>query len=120
MRHATVDVEGHSIFYREAGGFGQSAMPSVDEFAYSFDALTELTLGLLDKLGVRRFALDTQDYGAPIGLRIASRHPERVTTTRKTGSPMNPTSASCPTPRSISWTPATSPSRPTATRSPPH
>ncbi|MEV0793947.1 alpha/beta hydrolase [Kribbella sp. NPDC050459] len=60
-------------------GFGQSGMPSVDEFAYSFDALTELTLGLLDKLDVQQFALYIQDYGAPIGLRIASRHPERVT-----------------------------------------
>jgi len=59
--------------------FGQSGMPSVDEFAYSFDALTELTLGLLDKLDVQQFALYIQDYGAPIGLRIASRHPERVT-----------------------------------------
>lgn len=60
-------------------GFGQSGMPSVDEFAYSFDALTELTLGLLDKLDVQQFALYIQDYGAPIGLRIANRHPERVT-----------------------------------------
>jgi len=60
-------------------GFGQSGMPSVDEFAYTFDALTELTLGLLDKLDVQQFALYIQDYGAPIGLRIASRHPERVT-----------------------------------------
>ena len=59
--------------------FGQSGMPSVDEFAYSFDALTELTLGLLDKLDVQQFALYIQDYGAPIGLRIANRHPERVT-----------------------------------------
>ncbi|MFI7063573.1 alpha/beta fold hydrolase [Kribbella sp. NPDC050124] len=60
-------------------GFGQSGMPTVDEFAYSFDALTELTLGLLDKLDVQQFALYIQDYGAPIGLRIASRHPERIT-----------------------------------------
>ncbi|REE96732.1 alpha/beta fold hydrolase [Thermomonospora umbrina] len=60
-------------------GFGQSAMPSVDEFAYGFERLTEITLGLLDTLGLDRFALYVQDYGAPIGLRIASRHPERVT-----------------------------------------
>ncbi|WP_280347011.1 alpha/beta fold hydrolase [Nocardia neocaledoniensis] len=60
-------------------GFGQSAMPSVDEFDYTFDNLTELTLALLDHLGVDRFALYIQDYGAPIGLRIASAHPERVT-----------------------------------------
>ncbi|WP_431949949.1 alpha/beta fold hydrolase [Nocardia lijiangensis] len=60
-------------------GFGRSSMPQVDEFDYSFDKLTEITAELLDTLGVDRFALYIQDYGAPIGLRIASRHPERVT-----------------------------------------
>ncbi|TYB48005.1 alpha/beta fold hydrolase [Actinomadura chibensis] len=60
-------------------GFGQSAMPSVDEFDYSFDSLAEVTLGLLDALRLDRFAIYVQDYGAPIGLRIASRHPERIT-----------------------------------------
>lgn len=60
-------------------GFGQAAMPRVDEFDYSFDKLTEITTELLDALGLDRFALYIQDYGAPIGLRIASRDPERVT-----------------------------------------
>ncbi|MEV0031085.1 alpha/beta hydrolase [Nocardia sp. NPDC050793] len=60
-------------------GFGRSSMPRVDEFDYSFDKLTEVTAELLDTLGVDRFALYIQDYGAPIGLRIASRQPERVT-----------------------------------------
>ncbi|MQY05004.1 alpha/beta fold hydrolase [Actinomadura macrotermitis] len=60
-------------------GFGQSAAPSVADFDYSFERLTEITLGLLDALGLDRFALYVQDYGAPIGLRIASRHPDRVT-----------------------------------------
>ncbi|WP_225803338.1 alpha/beta fold hydrolase [Streptomyces sp. NK15101] len=60
-------------------GFGASAAPAVEDFEYSFEKLTEITLGLLDQLGLERFALYIQDYGAPIGLRIASRHPERVT-----------------------------------------
>lgn len=60
-------------------GFGNSAAPPVGEFDYSFERLTEITLGLLDTLGIDRFALYLHDYGAPIGLRIASRHPERVT-----------------------------------------
>ncbi|KAA8884184.1 alpha/beta hydrolase [Nocardia colli] len=60
-------------------GFGQSAMPQVGEFDYSFDKLTEITAELLDALGIDEFALYIQDYGAPIGLRIAARHPERVT-----------------------------------------
>ncbi|MFD5317173.1 alpha/beta fold hydrolase [Streptomyces sp. NPDC127098] len=60
-------------------GFGNSAMPTVDAFDYGFESLTAVTLALLDQLGLDRFALFVQDYGAPIGLRIASRHPERVT-----------------------------------------
>lgn len=60
-------------------GFGHSAMPAVGEFDYTFERLSEIALGFLDALGLDRFALYVQDYGAPIGLRIASRHPERVT-----------------------------------------
>ncbi|GAA1522488.1 alpha/beta fold hydrolase [Streptomyces albidochromogenes] len=60
-------------------GFGRSAAPDVGAFTYSFEKLTEVTLALLDKLGLERFALYLHDYGAPIGLRIASRHPQRVT-----------------------------------------
>lgn len=60
-------------------GFGRSAAPPVEEFEYTFDKLSWITLGLLDRLGLDRFALYVQDYGAPIGLRVASRNPERVT-----------------------------------------
>ncbi|MEV1129521.1 alpha/beta hydrolase [Agromyces sp. NPDC049794] len=60
-------------------GFGASDAPDRERFDYGFEPLTQLTLGLLDRLGVDRFALYVQDYGAPIGFRIAARHPERVT-----------------------------------------
>jgi len=60
-------------------GFGLSDAPSVDEFDYSFDALTDLTEGLLDQLGVATYAIYVQDYGAPIGWRLALRHPQAVT-----------------------------------------
>lgn len=60
-------------------GFGHSAAPPVDEFAYTFDRLTEITRGLLDRLGLDRFALYMQDYGAPIGFRLASQKPEQIT-----------------------------------------
>ncbi|RBM20266.1 alpha/beta fold hydrolase [Streptomyces sp. PT12] len=60
-------------------GFGYSGMPTVEEFDYGFDALTDLTDGLLDSLGVGRYSLYVQDYGAPIGWRLALRAPERVT-----------------------------------------
>ncbi len=60
-------------------GFGQSATPSVAEFDYTFDALTDLTVGLLDQLGVTRYAIYVHDYGAPIGWRLALRHPQAIT-----------------------------------------
>ena len=60
-------------------GFGQSAMPSLAEFPYTFEALTDVTSDLLDQLGVARFAMYVHDYGAPIGWRLALRHPERIT-----------------------------------------
>ncbi|WP_405854077.1 alpha/beta hydrolase [Streptomyces sp. NBC_00090] len=72
-------ADSHHLIAPDHIGFGASAAPSVEEFPYGFEKLTEVTLGLLDRLGVERFALYIQDYGAPIGLRIASRHPERVT-----------------------------------------
>jgi pimeloyl-ACP methyl ester carboxylesterase len=60
-------------------GFGRSSTPSVDRFDYSFDRLAAVTGALLDRLGLRRFALYVQDYGAPIGLRLAVDRPERIT-----------------------------------------
>lgn len=60
-------------------GFGQSAMPTVDEFDYTFDALTDVTAGLLEQLGVDRFAVYAQDYGAPITWRLATRSPQSIT-----------------------------------------
>ncbi|MFJ8863972.1 alpha/beta fold hydrolase [Streptomyces sp. NPDC102451] len=117
VHHRTATVDGHEIFYREAGpahapaivllhgyptssymfrnliplladryhviapdhlGFGHSDAPSAEEFTYTFDALAELTCGLLDQLGLDRYALYVQDYGAPIGWRLALRHPERI------------------------------------------
>lgn len=115
-RYATVD--GHRIFYREAGrpgapavvllhgfptssymfrdlvpaladafhviapdhlGFGLSDAPTTDEFDYTFDALSALTAGLLHGLGVPRYAIYVQDYGAPIGWRLALAEPTAIT-----------------------------------------
>src|ERR1700739_3407319 len=106
VHHRYVTVNGHRLFFREAGsagapalvllhgfptsshmfrnlipvladryhviapdhlGFGLSDAPPVEEFDYTFDALTELTADLLRSLGVDRFSMYVQDYGAPIG-----------------------------------------------------
>ncbi|MGY4647282.1 alpha/beta fold hydrolase [Mycobacterium sp. URHB0021] len=60
-------------------GFGQSSMPSVTQFTYSFDNLADITEKLVGELGLDRFAIYIHDYGAPIGLRIATARPERIT-----------------------------------------
>ncbi|MGX9674309.1 alpha/beta fold hydrolase [Mycobacterium sp. HM-7] len=60
-------------------GFGYSDMPTVSEFDYTFDALTDLTQRLLDQVGLTRYAIYVQDYGAPIGWRLALRDPHAIT-----------------------------------------
>ncbi|WP_152190230.1 alpha/beta fold hydrolase [Georgenia satyanarayanai] len=60
-------------------GFGLSAAPGVEEFEYSFDALADLTEALLDELDIASYAIYVQDYGAPIGWRLALRRPEAIT-----------------------------------------
>ena len=114
-RYATVD--GHRLFYREAGrpdapallllhgfptssymfrdlvpaladryrviapdhlGFGLSDAPGVDQFDYTFDALAALTAGLVRHLGIERYSLYVQDYGAPIGWRLALDDPSAI------------------------------------------
>ena len=60
-------------------GFGLSDAPPAAEFGYTFDALASLTAGLLGQLGVARYALYVQDYGAPVGWRLALADPDAVT-----------------------------------------
>jgi pimeloyl-ACP methyl ester carboxylesterase len=60
-------------------GFGRSDAPSAAEFDYTFDALTDLTSGLLTELGIDRYAIYVQDYGAPIGWRLAIANPGAIT-----------------------------------------
>lgn len=116
--HKTIEIDGLTIFYREAGpkdaptilllhgfptssqmfaqlmkdlgdeyhliapdypGFGNSSMPSVDEFDYTFDNLAGVVDKFIAAKGLDRYALYVMDYGAPVGYRIAAKHPERVT-----------------------------------------
>ncbi|WP_330307494.1 MULTISPECIES: alpha/beta fold hydrolase [unclassified Streptomyces] len=60
-------------------GFGRSAAPAATAFPYTFDQLAEITGEFTELLGLKEYALYIQDYGAPIGLRLALAHPERVT-----------------------------------------
>jgi pimeloyl-ACP methyl ester carboxylesterase len=118
VHHRYLTVDGHRLFFREAGdpqapalvllhgfptssymfrdlvpaladqyhviapdhlGFGLSDAPSVDQFDYTFDALTALTQGLLRQLKIDRYAIYVQDYGAPIGWRLALADPVAIT-----------------------------------------
>lgn len=59
-------------------GFGNSSMPTVQEFDYSFDRLADIVEQLTDRLQLEKYSLYLMDYGAPIGFRLALRRPERV------------------------------------------
>ncbi len=59
-------------------GYGQSGQPAMDKFAYSFDNLATVVDKLTGKLGVTKYAMYVQDYGAPVGFRLAAAHPERI------------------------------------------
>ena len=115
--YRTVDVNGLSVFYREAGpqdaptilllhgfpsssrmwqplldrladrfhllapdypGFGHSDAPSHTEFAYTFDHLAAVVGHLTQALGLTKYTLVVQDYGGPVGFRLAIAHPERL------------------------------------------
>lgn len=60
-------------------GYGQSDAPPLDSFDYTFDHLAQLVDRFTEMLGLERYALYVQDYGAPIGFRLAAAHPERIT-----------------------------------------
>ena len=59
-------------------GFGNSSMPGVDEYDYTFDSIAGVTDRFTEKLGLNRYSLYMMDYGAPVGYRIAVKHPERI------------------------------------------
>jgi pimeloyl-ACP methyl ester carboxylesterase len=60
-------------------GFGQSDMPPRNTFKYTFENLAETIDHFIDNIGLKRFAIYIFDYGAPVGLRIALKHPDRIT-----------------------------------------
>ena len=59
-------------------GFGYSARPKVTEFDYTFDHLADVMEGFVDALGLTRYSLYMQDFGGPVGFRLATRRPKQV------------------------------------------
>jgi pimeloyl-ACP methyl ester carboxylesterase len=115
--YRTIQIDGLSIFYREAGpkdkptllllhglpsssrmfeplfarlsdryrlvapdypGFGHSDWPDPKKFAYTFDHIAEIMNHFTEALGLSRYTLYMQDYGGPVGFRMAVSHPERI------------------------------------------
>ena len=61
-------------------GFGNSSTPGVREFDYTFDHLADVIQGFTDALRLEKYSLYAQDFGGPVGFRLATRRPERVQT----------------------------------------
>ena len=117
--HNFATIDGHQIFYREAGakdaptllllhgfptsshmfrnliptladryhviapdlpGFGFSKSPDREQFGYTFENLAAVIDRFTEEIGLDRFGIYIFDYGAPVGLRLALAHPERITT----------------------------------------
>lgn len=80
FRHLIPALAGeYRVIAPDYPGFGNSSMPRVDEFEYSFDNLASVVDKFTHAVGAKKFAMYVQDYGAPIGYRIASAQPQRVT-----------------------------------------
>jgi len=60
-------------------GFGFSDAPDRKQFRYTFEHLAKVIAGFTEAIGLERFAIYVFDYGAPVGLRLALAHPERIT-----------------------------------------
>ncbi len=118
MKNHSINIDGQTIFYREAGnkektptilllhgfptsshmfrnlmpaladkfhliapdypGFGNSSMPTIDEFEYTFDHLADIVDKFVEQIGLEKFSMYVMDYGAPIGYRLAIKHPDRI------------------------------------------
>ncbi len=59
-------------------GFGGSSAPSVEEFEYTFDNLANVIEKFTEQVGLKKYSIYLMDYGAPVGYRLAVKHPERV------------------------------------------
>lgn len=59
-------------------GFGNSSMPLVNEFEYTFDHMADIVDQFIVAKGLEKYSIYLMDYGAPVGYRIAAKHPEKV------------------------------------------
>lgn len=69
----------HRMIAPDYPGFGHSATPPASEFDYTFERIADVIEGFTDAVGLGEYTLVVQDYGGPVGMRLATRRPERVT-----------------------------------------
>ncbi|MEC0300341.1 MULTISPECIES: alpha/beta fold hydrolase [Peribacillus] len=71
-------MDEYHIITPDYPGFGNSDQPGMDEFEYTFDNLAHVINDFVEKLKLEKFSIYVHDYGAPVGFRIATKHPERI------------------------------------------
>jgi pimeloyl-ACP methyl ester carboxylesterase len=71
-------AERYHVIAPDYPGYGNSAAPPVDEFDYTFDNLADTVDEFAHATNLDRYSLYVMDYGAPVGYRLAVKHPERV------------------------------------------
>jgi len=70
--------EDYHLIAPDYPGFGQSSSPSPSAYSYSFDNVAITINHFIDALGLKKFTLYVQDYGGPVGFRIAAQRPELI------------------------------------------
>ena len=70
--------DGYHLVAPDYPGFGHSDWPDPKKFAYTFDHIAEITNHFTEALGLSHYALYMQDYGGPVGFRMALAHPDRI------------------------------------------
>lgn len=72
-------AEHYHVVAPDLPGFGMTEQPARDQFGYTFENITNVVDRFTEVLGLTKFAIYVFDYGAPVGFRLAVKHPERVT-----------------------------------------
>lgn len=71
-------AEKYHVVAPDYPAFGYSSFPPRDSFRYSFEALAQTIAEFTDRVGLKRYAIYIQDYGAPVGLRLALKRPDAI------------------------------------------
>jgi pimeloyl-ACP methyl ester carboxylesterase len=71
-------AETYHVVAPDYPGYGYSDAPPVGAFDYSFETLADVVEAFTEKLGLEKYSLYMQDFGGPVGMRLATRHPERI------------------------------------------